>query len=320
MPEPITIDSVQGPFTRIDYEPINLGSSDQVKKYLLSVGWKPTQYNKTFDKSTRKWRVTSPKLTEDSFDSIQDDTGKLLARRNIIVHRRRSILNYDDPENKGILSCIRSDGRCPAEGITCNTNTTRTTHRKAVCNVPKAKKKIPYGIEMRSLFGVKEPYVMLGADLDGIEARINAALAWRFDDGAYWRLLQEHGDPHQFNANLINRDRDTAKSFLYAIMFGAQPPKLADIIGCSLEQAKVYIEAFWSGNEGTYLLLEYLKKYFKKYKFIVGLDGRQLMVRAEYKLLNTLIQSAAAMVFKKWCNLVNERLVEQNLDCSQIIA
>lgn len=316
----IGIDSVQGPYSRIHYEKINLGSHDQVKKYLLSVGWKPTQYNKKFDKETRKWRVTSPKLTEDSFDSIKDDTGKLLARRNIIVHRRRAIQNYDDPENKGILSCIRDDNRCPAEGITCNTNTTRTTHRKACCNVPKAKAKIPYGIEMRSLFCVKPPYLMLGADLDQIEARITAHFAWMFDNGEYWRVLQECGDIHQYNADLINSDRDTAKGFQYAIFFGAQPPKLAEILGCSLSDAKDYIDNFWNGNKGVGDLVIYLEKYFKKYKYIVGLDGRQLFIRAAYKLLNTLIQSAAAIVFKRWGVLLNERLIEQGVDCAQIIA
>ena len=315
-----TIDKVQGPFTRIDYEDINLGSAQQVKKYLLSVGWKPTQYNRVFDKDLRKWRNTSPKLTEDSFDSIEGDTGKLLARRAIIVHRRRTIQNFDDPENKGILSCIREDGRVPAQGITCAAITGRTTHTKAVCNVPKAKAKIPYGIEMRSLFCVKPPYLMLGADLDGIEARTNAELCWDYDDGAYWSLLLEHGDPHDFNARLINKDRDTAKSFLYSIMFGAQPPKLASIIGCSLDEAEVYIKSFWEGNYGTYELLQYLKSYYKKHKFIVGLDNRKLNIRAEYKILNTYIQSSAGIVFKKWGNLVNERFRERGIDCSQIIA
>lgn len=117
--------NIKGPFTRIEFQDINLNSSQQVKDYLLSVGWIPTQYN--INKETRE--PTSPKLTEDSFGSIKDDTGILLARRAVLVHRRRQIENYKDPENKGLLAYVRDDGRIPAAGITCATPTGRTAHR-----------------------------------------------------------------------------------------------------------------------------------------------------------------------------------------------
>lgn len=310
-----------GPFTKIAYVPVDLNSSAQVKKVLLAEGWKPTTYNTTTDPVTRKKIRTSPKLTEDSYGSIVGTTGKMIARRNIIAHRRRTILNFKDPLNKGILSKIReADGRCPAEGITCATPTGRTTHRNAVCNVPKAKESIPYGIEMRSMFCVKEPYIMLGADLDGIEARITAHWAWQFDDGAYWRVLQECGDIHQYNADLISSDRDTAKSFQYAIFFGAQAPRLAEICKCSEAEAQAYIDKFWEGNYGVALLVESLEKFYKKNKYIVGLDGRKLKIRAAYKLLNTLIQGSAGIVFKRWGQIVNRKFEEEGIDCSQIIA
>ena len=205
--------NIRGPFTRIKYEDINLNSHEQVKDYLLSVGWIPTQYNK----SKKTGEVTGPKLTEDSFASITDDTGKLVARRNILVHRRRTIQNYDDPENKGILGCVRDDGRVAAAGVLCSTPTGRTAHRGAVCNVPKAHPKVVYGKEMRSLFCVLPPYVMLGADLAQIEARVTAHWASLFDGGAYWNVINSVPDIHQYNADLINNTRDVAKSFQYAL-------------------------------------------------------------------------------------------------------
>lgn len=69
-----------------------------------------------------------------------------------------------------------------------------------------------------------------------------------------------------------------------------------------------------------YDLVEYLKKYYKKYGFIKGLDGRKLFIRAEYKLLNSLIQSTAAILFKRWGVICNETLRKNNLDCKQVIA
>lgn len=133
-------------------------------------------------------------------------------------HRRNTILNYKDPTEKGIVAKIRPDGRVPAKGILCATPTGRTTHREAVCNVPKASDKVVLGKEMRSIFCVCLPDVMLGADLDQIEARITAHYASLFDGGEYWRIIEETGDIHQYNADLIGQDRDTAKSFQYALV------------------------------------------------------------------------------------------------------
>lgn len=281
----------------------------------MSIGWKPTQWNKS--KSTGL--LTSPKLTEDSFESIEDDTGRLVARRNVIVHRRRTILNYDDPTGKGIISKIRDDGRVPATGILCGTPTGRTKHSGAVCNVPKASKKVIYGKEMRSLFCAKPPYIMLGADLDQIEARVTAHYAALFDGGAYTEIVLD-GDIHQRNADLIHSDRDTAKSFQYAIFYGARAPKLAGICNCSTRQAEEYIKNFWEGNQGVKDTVDYIERYYKKYGFIKGLDGRKLMIRAKYKLLNSLIQTAAGIIFKRWGIIANKKLRDAGLDCKQIIA
>jgi DNA polymerase I-like protein with 3'-5' exonuclease and polymerase domains len=311
--------NIKGPFQKIDFVDFNLDSSDQTKSYLLSVGWIPTTYNRVFDKNTRSWRTTSPKLTEDSFDSISDDTGKLLARRAILCHRRRFIENFKDPENKGLLAYIRPDGRVAARGNLCGTPTARTTHSAPVCNVPKAKDKIVYGKELRSLFCVEDGYVMLGADLDQIEARITAHYASIFDQGEYAEYVLD-GDIHQRNADLIGRDRDTAKSFQYALFYGARDAKIATICQCSVSKGGKLIQQFWEGNKGVKELVDYIEKYFDEYGFIKALDGRKLLIRAKYKLLNSLIQTGAALIFKKWGILANKRLREAGLYCRQILA
>jgi hypothetical protein len=158
--EPYALSTVHAPFTRIVFNQINLNSDQQVKNYLLSQGWKPTTWNYKKDSKTGRWIYekgkkipTSPKLTEDSYGSIRTGIGKLLARRAVLLHRRRTIQNIKDPEGKGLISLIRSDGRIPAEAAPQATNTGRYRHKKIV-NIPKAKKKVIYGKEMRSLFYV----------------------------------------------------------------------------------------------------------------------------------------------------------------------
>jgi DNA polymerase-1 len=161
---------------------------------------------------------------------------------------------------------------------------------------------------------------MIGADLDQIEARVTAQSAWPFDGGQYWHIIESTGDIHQYNADLIESDRDTAKGFQYAIYYGAGPPKLAAILGCSEVKAKRYIKDFWEGNKGVYILKEQLAKMYKRYGFIVGIDGRKIRIRAEYKLLNSKIQTDAGIIWKQWGVLANERMRQNLIDCHQIIA
>lgn len=326
-----TLCKVRGPFTKIKYEEVNLDSEQQVKKFLFTQGWVPTEWNYKKDKDTGFFVKddngnkipTSPKLTEDSYASIKGNLGKLVARRNVIKHRR-SFVGWTNKKGqfKGVLSYIRDDGKVPAEGILCEAVTGRTKHRNAVCNVPKAKKKIPYGIPIRAMYCVKDPLrVMLGADLDQIEARITAHYAAKFDGGEYWNRLLEVGDIHQYNADLLGVDRDpTAKAFQYAVFYGARAPKVATIVGCSVRKAQKLLDVFWSGTRGVYDCIQALEAQFDKYGFITGLDGRKLKVRAKYKLFNTLIQSAAAIIFKQWGVFTNIELRRQDVDCLQIIA
>lgn len=191
--------NIGGSFSRIRLEPLNLNSHKQVKDYLLTQGWKPTQWN--INKETRE--RTSPKLTEDSFSSIKGDLGQMLAKRNVLRHRRNTLKNFND-DTKGILNLVRADGTVPADANTLATPTSRMAHRGAVCNVPGGDAIL--GEEMRRCFCVKEPYRMLGADLDAIEARVMAHFTMPYDDGAIARdLLVKKGEPdwHTKNAEEI---------------------------------------------------------------------------------------------------------------------
>ncbi len=131
------VPNIGGPFTRVQFIPINLNSDAQVKKYLLTQGWVPREWNYKKDKNGRwmydskgKKIKSSPKLTEESYPSIKSDIGKELARRAVLRHRENLIQNRKDPNNKGLLSFIRSDGRIPAEGVPQAAITGRYRHRK----------------------------------------------------------------------------------------------------------------------------------------------------------------------------------------------
>lgn len=214
---------IGGPFSRISWEPINLNSSDQVKAYFLKHGWRPVEWNYKKDTKTKKMIrddkgqpiPTSPKLTEDSFDSIEGDLPKLLARRNVLVHRRRMLKNTrkTDDEETGLINLVRSDGRIGAGGFPNGTNTGRVRHYNVV-NIPGVG--ATYGGEFRSLFVSPSGYLILGCDAAALEGRIQAHYLMPYKGGPDLADLILNGDIHQANADLWGCSRKEAKSPYYA--------------------------------------------------------------------------------------------------------
>jgi len=306
---PTLSDTVEGPYSRIECKPMNLSSSDEVKSYLLSLGWRPTEWNYSF-KDGRKVR-NSPKLTEDSFSSIPPGLGQDIANYRTYTHRKNSILNIDEAKGttKGAVSTIRKDGRISAEAITCGTPTARYRHMKTVCNIPRPSS--VFGHEIRSTFTVEDGHLMIGADLSGIESRMLAHYLRPYvgSEEIIKVILSEDKseDFHTRNARIWSVDRNTAKSGLYALMYGCYPKKLATTLGYDESRGQQLHDDFWAANGPIKdLIVDLEKSYDANGGYILGLDGRRIYVREKRKLLNTLLQNAATIVFKRWMVLVDD--------------
>lgn len=306
-----------GPFSKVKFEKVNLNSSKQLKEFLYTLGWKPDTWNfkKKEDGSVEK---TSPKITLSSLESIDStELGKLILRRAILSHRYRFLFN-DDDDTSGVLGHLREDGRVEADAITLGTPTARYTHLAPVCNTPKATKKVVYGYEMREVFCCKPPYLMVGSDLKGIEARLLGHYTIPYDNGVMaYDLL--NGDIHTETKLILGCDRDTAKTFRYAFMYGAGIKKLASILKCSVAEAEIKYNEFMQKSIGLSTLINALQSAYNKKGYIKGLDGRRLFIRGKHKLLNTLIQSSAAIIFKDWSCRVWSEIDRLGLDAAIII-
>lgn len=310
--------NIRGPFSKVSFEPINLNSSDQVKNYLLSIGWKPTEWNYQKGKDGRILKIdghlvrTSPKITEDSLESIEGDFGILYREYVKYSSRRKLIENFDDPDNKGLLSYVREDGTISAEAITLGTPTARYRH-KVVVNIPRPGSFL--GEEVRSLFTVPDGCILIGSDLSGIEARLMAHLSIIFDDPEFASILMTNPDIHTWTAEQIGNQigssisRNDAKSLRYALSYGAQKAKIATMLGIKPSVSEKIIEAFWNSQAGLKRAKEALEVALRKKGHIRGLDGRKLYLTAKHTLLNYYIQSAAAIIFKKWMILF-DNLIE----------
>lgn len=120
------------------------------------------------------------------------------------------------------------------------------------------------------------------------------------------------GNCHSVNARKLGIDRDAAKSFSYATMYGAQPAKLAKMLRIPLKEAERLYEAYWEAVPALKDLKDRLEAYWKKTgkQYIMGIDGRKLYVRSQHSLVNLLLQSAGALCVKYTIVNVCQRLEE----------
>jgi hypothetical protein len=179
-----------------------------------------------------------------------------------------------------------------------------------------------YGAECRRLFHVPEfidgeAWSQLGVDLSNIEARCLAAELADFDGGDLIDAIVVQGiDLHDYNMNLTGlTDRGLIKRVFFGLIYGAGDLKLgitADPLLSERQQRKLGadLRALIMGK------IPALKRATDRVQaqaangYLIALDGRKLIVRAQYAALNLRLQSNAAMIAKKWALLSEEALLD----------
>jgi hypothetical protein len=165
-----------------------------------------------------------------------------------------------------------------------------------------------HGWDCRNLFYVPDGWVLMGADQKGIELRALGHFMAEFDQGAYGRLVVE-SDPHDLHTAALELDnRDTAKTFIYALIYGAQDFKLGTVIDPALalrpqEAKRVGAEMrrrLMTRIPALGMVVKNIQRQAKS-GMLDALDGRKLFVRAQHAALNTLLQGAGATIAKQWC-------------------
>jgi DNA polymerase I-like protein with 3'-5' exonuclease and polymerase domains len=140
----------------------------------------------------------------------------------------------------------------------------------------------------------------------------------KFDNGEYIDVIL-NGDIHTKNQEAAGLPtRDNAKTFIYGFLYGAGAQKLGEIVGKFGEEGKragkALMTNFMEQTPAIAALRETIKETLIaeakwvggtqqikwKRKWIRGLDGRQIHVRSPHAALNSLLQSAGALICKKW--------------------
>jgi len=133
----------------------------------------------------------------------------------------------------------------------------------------------------------------------------------RFDDGAYADVVV-NGDIHSVNQAAAGLPtRNNAKTFIYGFLYGAGPAKIGSIVGGSDKEGKQLITKFMKATPAIKELRLAIAAAVKKNGHLRGLDGRVLQVRSEHAALNTLLQSAGAILAKQATVFLYQNLTDR---------
>jgi len=281
-------------YSDIELQEFNPDSNDQIaQRFSDKYNWVPDTFT-----PTGKPKVDVGVLSELEYPE---------ARSLIELSKISKLMGY---VSDGKDSWLRHEKNGKIHGQIVNTgvDTARCMHFSPnLAQVPK--KNSEYGAACRELFVPIHPnHVMVGCDASALEFRCLAHYLAPYDKGRLAKIVEE-SDIHQSNADLLGCDREMAKHFLYAVLYGARARKLTTILNCSLERAQKLISTFENSMPGYKEFSAALEKSAMK-GWIKGLDGRRIplnkpepskwgKMEADYKRLNYLLQSAGAILMKK---------------------
>lgn len=275
------------PFVRKITTDFNLGSRKQIGEYLIKAGWKPKKFTPT----------GQPMVDESILKKVQGIPQAALIANYLMIQKRLAQVN------SWIKELNESTGRVHGYVNPNGAVTGRMTHSHPnMAQIPSSSS--PYGKECRSCWTVPENYKLVGIDASGLELRM---LAHYLDDEGYTNEIL-NGDIHTANQKLAGLEsRDQAKTFIYALLYGAGDAKLGTVAGRGREAGKRLRQSFFDNLPSFKTLTRRVQREAKA-GFVKGLDGRKLTVRSEHAALNTLLQGAGAIIMKQALILLDGKL------------
>ena len=322
------------PFTKVQLTVFNPGSRHHIANRLQArYGWRPSEFTND----------GSPKIDETTMAPLPWPEARLLMEYLLVEKRlgqaatgKKAWLAY--AKRGGIYG--RDSHSVPRIHGVVNTNgavTGRMTHADPnVAQVPKVGS--PYGEECRSCFIATPGLVLVGCDAEGIEARALAHYMAPYDGGDYARAVSEGKKEDETDVHNVNKrgaglnKRDNAKTWFYAFCYGAGDYKLGTIVyddftpesrarfdakfpASAKDRRAAAIKSLGTKSRAAILknipalgtVTDMVKANAKKRGYLIGLDGRHLHVRSDHSALNTLLQSAGAVLMKKALILFDAR-------------
>nr|BAR36658.1 DNA polymerase I (TIGR00593) [uncultured Mediterranean phage uvMED] len=283
----------KGLYHKIKIVEFNPNSRQHIAKRLKDIhGWKPKEFTPSGE----------PKIDEKVLGKLKYPEAELMSEYLMISKRLGQLAEGNEAWLK-----LEKDGRLHGSVNCMGSVTSRCSHTHPnLAQVPSTK--APFGKQCRELFTTDPGFSLLGVDVSGLELRCLAHYMARYDDGAYGKILLE-GDIHTANQEAAGlATRDQAKTYVYGFLYGAGDQKIGQIIGKGATEGKRLKEKFLKKIPALRKLREQVQDKANKHGFVRGLDGRRVPVRSAHAALNTLLQSAGAIICKRWVVLLHDML------------
>jgi DNA polymerase I-like protein with 3'-5' exonuclease and polymerase domains len=157
---------------------------------------------------------------------------------------------------------------------------------------------------------------LVGTDMEAAHVRL---FAHYIDDPVFTKAVvsgnkKDGTDVHTVGAKIFQHlgcDRDNHKTFIFSFFNGAGPPKVAEIFGCSIGEARKALDLYAKRFPGIRRLREELIPIYARQGWFPGLDGRRIVYTEEHGMFAGMLQAGEACVMKManiiWRKELNER-------------
>ena len=270
-------------------------------------------YRLKMDDITMKYIKEDPECPEElrEIAGMIQESLMLKKRLGQIADGSNAWLSAYDPDDGCIHGRVIPNGAVSGRATHSNPNVAQVPHVGS-----------PYGAECRSLWSAGD-WWQAGIDACGLELRCLAHYMSPYDKGKYAHTIL-NGDIHTMNQKAAGLpERNQAKTFIYAFLYGAGDAKIGKIIGGDASDGKRIKRKFLKATPAIKNLRDAVQNAIVetdrgkvvrwKRHYLKGLDGRLLHVRSPHSALNLLLQSAGALVCKKWIVRTEERLIQRGL-------
>ena len=269
---------------RVELTDFNLGSRKQIGEYLMEFGWEPKVFTPT----------GQPQVDEKILSKVDIPEAALICDYLMYQKRIAQIESWlKAVENSRVHGFVNSNG----------TITGRMTHNSPnLAQVPSSNS--PYGKDCRACWTVPRGYKLVGIDASGLELRM---LAHYLNDEDYTNEIV-NGDVHTANQRSAGLEsRNQAKTFIYALLYGAGNEKLGSVAGGGAKLGSRLRKSFFDNLPSFRTLTTRVERAAAK-GYLKGIDGRKVFIRSKHAALNSLLQSAGAIVMKKALIIFNEKI------------
>ena len=309
---------------KVGEERANPNSTDQVKDWLYSLGWKPRTFKYTKDKATGDEKKVEQvrkdgELCPSVLELVEKEPSiELLDGLSVLTHRIGIIRSMVESENNGYLQAT----------IAGFTNTLRFRHARPLVNLPSVDK--PYGKEIRGCLTVPEGYLLCGADMTSLEDTTKRHYMKPLDPDYVYEMSKPGFDPHldlAKHAGVITQEdidkhnsgerslkslRKNYKVVNYSATYGVGAAKLSRETGMSKKDAQTLLDAFWSRNWSVQQVADELEvRDLHGHNWVKNpVSGFWYTLRSDKDRFSTLNQGTGVYCFDMWVKECREMGVQ----------